>query len=235
MNSDFESLLELQDVDIQIIELEKSKEEFPVQVDMLGKEVSDAESSLTNKEEELNECLEEKKNIEEQIVNAKASLEKSQERLNLIKTNKEYDAVHTEIETQKHILASADKRIKKYTADIEYLQEVFEEAKGEYNEIITKNQPQIDELKSRIAGIDSEIAKVKKKRDKAVLKVNKNHLRIYDHIRLNRKNGRVISIVDDSRRNCTICYQMLGPQVIHDMRKGSDIVYCQSCGSILVW
>ena len=235
MQSDFENLLELQEVDIQIIELEKSKEEFPVQVDMLGKEVSDAESSLKSKEEELNECVEEKKNVEEQIVNAKASLEKSQERLNSIKTNKEYDAVHTEIETQKHILASADKRINKHTTDIEYLQEVFKEAKVEYDEINTKNQPQIEELTSRIAGIDSEIAKVQKKRDKAALKVNKNHLRVYDHIRISRKNGKVISIVDDSQRNCTICYQIIGPQVIHDMRRGSDIVYCQNCGSILVW
>lgn len=235
MHSDFENLLKLQDVDIQVIELEKSKEEFPIQVDILEKEVSDAESLLENKEAELNECIEEKKKVEEQIVNAKASLERSQERLNSIKTNKEYDAVHTEIETQKQILATSEKRLNKYSSDMEFLQEEVNKVKGECEETFTNNKPRIDELKSRIAGIDSEIAKVKVQRDELASKANKNYLRVYNHIRSNRKSGKVISEVSNTSRNCTICYQMLGPQVIHDMRRETDIVYCQSCGSILVW
>lgn len=235
MSTDFKNLIELQKIDLRIIKLEQSKEEFPKTVENLEKIISDAKGVLENIETRLEEARTEKKAIEEQKVNAKRSLEKSQERLNSVKTNKEYDAVHTEIETHKNLLSTADKKIQRFSDEIEAIEKELEEAKGEFDKAVEDNQPQIDELKEKIATIDSAIAEVVTEREKLLPNINKRYVRTYDHIRMGRKKGMVISIVEGTHTNCSICYQKLQPQVVNQVRKGSDLVFCQNCGSILIW
>ena len=235
MSNDFKNLIELQKIDLRIIELEQSKEEYPKTVESLEKIISDAKVTVENCESRLDEVRTEKKAVEEQKTNAKLSLEKSQERLNSVKTNKEYDAVHTEIETHKNILSSADKKIQRFSDEIEAIESELGEAKSEYDKIVEENQPQIDELKEKIATIDSAIAEVVSERESLVPNINKRYVRTYDHIRIGRRRGEVIGVVEGTHGNCAICYQKLQPQVVNQVRKGNDLVFCQSCGSILIW
>lgn len=234
MIENYKNLIELEKIDLRVIDLEKSKEEYPKTVEELEKAISEAKAVLENSESKLNEIKNEKKSVEELKTNAKLSLEKSQERLNSIKTNKEYDAVHAEIETHKSIINTAEKKQQKFSDEIEALENELKESKSEYDKIVEENQPQIDELKAKIATIDSAIAEVVSERDNLVPKISKQLVRIYDHIRTGRKRGKVLSIVDQKTRNCTICYQLLQPQVINQMRKENNIEYCQNCGSILI-
>ena len=129
MSNDFKKLIELEKIDLRIIELENSKEEYPKTVESLEKIISDAKATVENNESRLDEVRNEKKAVEEQKTNAKLSLEKSQERLNSVKTNKEYDAVHTEIETHKNILSSADKKIQRFSDEIEAIESELNEVK----------------------------------------------------------------------------------------------------------
>ena len=99
MSNDIKKLLTLQECDLRIVELENSKKEFPIRVAELEKAIADAAGTVEETKERIEEITNEKKAAEEQIANAKLSLEKSQERLNTIRTNKEYDAVHAEIES----------------------------------------------------------------------------------------------------------------------------------------
>ncbi len=234
MSTDYKLLLALQDCDLRIIELERSKEEFPVKVTELEKAVADAAGTIENTQKRIEELTQEKKNVEEQVIDASIALEKSQERLNTIKTNKEYDAVHAEIETHKNIVATADKRIQKFTAEIETLQNALDEEKEAFEKISAENQPQIDDLKQKIATIDSSVADVVAEKEKLIPQIAKPYIRAYDHIRASRKKGKVISIISNADRNCTVCYQVVPPQLVNQIRKGTDIVYCQSCGSILI-
>ena len=234
MKDNLKKLIELQSIDIRIIELERSKEEYPKTVEDLEKAISEAKAVSENSENRLGEVKNEKKVVEEQKTNAKLALEKSQERLNSIKTNKEYDAVHSEIETHKHIISTAEKKLQRFSDEIDALENEVNEAKIGYDKIVEENQPQIDELNAKIATIDSAIAEVVSERDNLVPEINKHVVRTYDHIRAGRKSGKVLSIVDQTTRNCTICYQLLQPQVINQMRKENKIEYCQNCGSILI-
>jgi hypothetical protein len=235
MNKDLNNLLLLQEYDCAIIDLEISKEEFPIKVGDLEKAIRDAADAIEGAKAQKDKLLQEKKSVEDQIAQAAQALEKSQDRLNSIKTNKEYDAVHAEIETNKAIVAGADKRLKKFTGDIEALDTLINEKSDAFTKISSENQPQIDDLKAKIATIDSSVAEVVTKREAVAANVGKHIIRAYDHIRSNRKKGKVISLVSGRERNCTVCYQAVPPQLINLVRKETELVYCQGCGSILIW
>jgi hypothetical protein len=185
-----------------------------------AKKLADAEAEL--------------KNFEAQIVQAQEGLEKSQGRLNSIKTNREYDAVHMEIETQKNIVATSESRKKKLTDEIANLKQASDAAAEDLEKSKTENGPKISELNTKIASIDSVIAGIVKERDAVLPGVGKATMRTYELIRKRRKSAKVMSLVT-SARTCTVCYKVLEPQLVNEIKRSTRITLCQSCGSILVW
>lgn len=236
MNDDLKYLIKLQDIDIEIIELENSKKEFPKIVDKLESDIASDNELLKKLEKEISEKKKEKIEIEEKIVNYSLSLENSQVKLNTIKTNKEYDAIHVELESLKQLITTGERQLQKYTDDIKNLEDSLNETLNSFEKKSSENGPQIKELKEKIESIDSVISGVAAKKDDINSKIkNKQNLRAYNYIRASRKKGKVIGFVTNEERNCTICYQVLQPQVVNSIRKAREIIYCQNCGSILIW
>ncbi len=234
MANDLQLLIELQSIDNRIHELEKSKEEYPRQVEELEARISEPKEEIDSVEKKLAENEEERKKIQSKVADSKAALVKSEERLNAITTNREYDAVHSEIAAQKTVLSQGETKLKALLSEDEQLTEALESARKTYEEAKTENQPQIDDLKQKIASIDSDIAKIQKERDKITPKLIPANLRAYEHIHSRRKNGVAVSIVTEAG-NCSVCYKMLEAQRVNEVRKGIRLQICESCGSILIW
>ena len=235
MKEEFETLSRLQDIDLRVLEIEKSKEEFPEQLAALEAELADAGNSVTSLTEKLERAKKSRKDFEEQLADAQAALDKSQDRLSAVKTNKEYDAVHAEMETHKHTLAGGEKRVEKLAEDIASYEAKIAEVEAASKARVDELTPLIEELRTRIASIDTTIAAAVAEREAVLPTVPKPLLRAYENVRRGRKDGRVISVVNSTERICTVCYQKLQPQVVNTLRRGAGISYCQNCGSIMVW
>lgn len=233
MIDDLENLRVLQEIDLRIRQQELAQEQFPATVEELQTAITKSKESLEGFEAKLKKAQSEIQAFEDQIHNNRDMLEKSQSRLNSIKTNREYDAVHAEIESQKNSINNAENRKKNLLEDVEKLQQLVNEKAKEYEQIKTENEPQIEELKSKIAAIDSTIAQISKERDVVVPKISKPILRTYDLIRKKRKTGRALSNV--TGKTCAICYKVLEPQLFNEIKRGNKMILCQNCGSIFIW
>jgi predicted nucleic acid-binding Zn-ribbon protein len=234
MIRDLEFLMQLQEIDTRIAEQELAKEQLPVTVQDLETAIEKAHKAYTAAESKQAEAEKEFQSFDDQILSAQQGLERSQERLNSIKTNREYDAVHAEIETQKNMVATSESRKKKLTEDVDRLKEAVEAAKKEYEEAKEKNAPLIAELKVKIDAIDSIIAGIVKEREAVTPNIGKSSLRTYDQIRRRRKSAKIISAVNHTR-TCTVCFKVLEPHIISEVRRATKLNLCQNCGSILVW
>lgn len=234
MLEDLKYLLQLQEIDLRIKEQELAQEEFPAQVEKLNQQITETSEALEKVKSTLSQAEEDKKSWEEQVEKAQEGLERSQERLNSITTNREYDAVHAEIEAQKNIINSAEQRRNNLSAEIERLQTAVTEHETELEQATTENTPQIKELKEKIGAIDSNIADILKERDVVTPNLPKNVLRQYDLIRSKRKTGRAISTIKPNR-TCSVCFKVLEPQLFNEIKRGTKVQLCQSCGSIMIW
>lgn len=234
MLKDLEYLVQLQEIDLRIKEQELAQEEFPSAVAELKEQIAKATDELEAIKEKAAAAEAEKHNWEEQVATAQEGLEKSQDRLNSIKTNREYDAVHAEIEAQKHIINSAEQRRNNIAAEIEKLQNAINEKQAEFDRIKEENEPKINELQEKIDAIDSTIAKITEEREVVVPKILSTTLRQYDMIRSKRKNGRAISLIT-TNKTCSVCYKILEPQLYNEIRRQTKMIVCQSCGSIMIW
>jgi uncharacterized protein len=234
MIEDLIDLKQLQEIDLRIHEQELAQEQYPAAVAELQNAIDKAKTNLSSSSAKLVKAQKENASFDEQIQKSKDMLDKSQERLNSIKTNREYDAVHAEIESQKNILNHAETRKKSLLEEIEKWQGMVEKNSAELKKIEDENEPQIKDLKKKIAAINSTIAEIVKERDVVAPKISKPLLRTYDLIRKKRKTGRAVSNISTTR-TCTVCYKVLEPQLYNEIRRGLKMILCQNCGSILIW
>jgi len=235
MTQDLENLIKLQEIDLRIIEQELAKEQYPVAVAELKARIAAAEYAKNAAVAGLEQFAGSIADAEEQIVKMRGSLEKSQERLNSIKTNREYDAVHAEIESQKAMLETAEAKKKGVEANVEKYTAAREEAQKEFEAVVAELQPQIDELNAKIGAIDSVIAEIMEERKAVDPYLTSHTRRTYDSIRKKRKNGKTVSLIVGAAKNCAHCFMILRPQLYADLRRGNDFILCENCGSMLVW
>lgn len=235
MNKDLEKLTQLQTIDIRIVEIRRSSEEFPRMVADLESAIGRANANVDAAAKKIVDQETDKKNLLSKLTDAQEGLKKSEERLNSIKTNREYDAVHAEIEGHKHTLETTESKAGGLDAGITAARAGHEEAVKALETVRAENEPKIAELKAKIATIDSQIAEVVKERDALVPQIAKPALRMYEHILKKRKTGQVIATIGQGSRNCSVCHKVLESQLVNEIRKGDRIQTCQSCGSILLW
>jgi uncharacterized protein len=235
MIHDLESLIQLQKIDARIYQFVQSQSDYPAALAELKACVSKAKKSVDLVLEKTAGLEGEKKSVQEKVEDAKTALEKSQGRLNSIKTNREYDAVHAEIETFKSVIAGADGRIKHIDEELEKQKQAIDEASVAFEKIKTENESKIDDLSTKISSIESSIALLKKERDAISASVPKPLLRTYEHILSRRKTGKVLSFVNNDTRTCSSCFKVLETQLINEIRRGTKLITCQNCGSIFVW
>jgi uncharacterized protein len=235
MIHDLESLIQLQKIDDRIHQLVQSQADYPKVLAGLEAGVSKARKSVDFVLEKMAGLEGEKRSVKEKVEEAKNNLEKSQERLNSIKTNREYDAVHTEIETFKSIIAGADGRTKHIDEELEKEKQDLAANTAEFEKIKAENEAKISLLSTKISSIDSSIALQKKERDEICTGVPKPLLRTYEHILSRRKTGKVLSFVNNDTQTCSSCFKVLETQLLNEIRRGSKMILCQNCGSIFIW
>jgi uncharacterized protein len=234
MLRNFEYLLQVQEIDLRIHEQELAKKELPETVKTLEQTVETAHKAMEAAMTKADEAEKEIHALDDGVVQAQAHLERSEGRLNAIKTNREYDAVHAEIETQKNIIQTSEGRKKKLTDEAAQQKTRAEAAKTDYDAMKAENEPKIAELRTKIASIDSVIAGIAKEREAVVPLINKSVLRTYDLIRNRRKNVQVLSCVTETRL-CSVCHKVLEAQLLSEIKRSSKLLMCQSCGSIFIW
>jgi predicted nucleic acid-binding Zn-ribbon protein len=235
MIQDLEYLVKLQNIDLRIREQELAKEQYPAAVADLSGQIARAEQAREAAAARLAQTTGGITEIDGQTAKLRDSLTKSQERLGSIQTNREYDAVHKEIEAQKAMLGASEGRKAGLESDIERAKAALDEADKEVERVKAELQPQIDDLNAKIGAIDSNIAEITKERDEVSPLVSQQTRRTYDSIRKKRKNGRVVSIVREADKTCSVCFMVLRAQLYREIRRGSNFTLCESCGSMLVW
>ncbi len=235
MIRDLELLVQLQTIDLRIHDLIQSQSSLPKSLAELERAIADAQKAVDGADSQLDANAAEKRSFEEKVADAKTALDKSQERLNSIKTNREYDAVHAEIENFKSTIAGADTRMRTLMAEADKVTQSLEAKKDDLEKVKTESEPRIADLKTKVASIDSSVATLRQERSAIAAGIPKSLLRTYDHILSRRKNARVLSFVGIDNQTCSSCFKVLETQLINEIRRGTKLLTCQSCGAIFVW
>ncbi len=232
MNSDLELLLKLQVIDYDIGELERSKEYLPDMMGNLKHEISDAQTKLDAVTSELEEAKIRQKNLELEVSSKEAELQKFQQQMMSIKTNKEYDALVGQIDSVKESISSSETELLELIDRIAELEKLMVEYREKVSHVEENNNKQLQILQDKIANIGNTMSGKMTYRTEVSSAIPKPILTIYERVRKG-KGGTVVVVV--KRRACGACYKALTPKKVQEIKKGDRIHTCDNCGRIMFW
>lgn len=227
-----QSLWSLQSIDSKLDELRSVRGELPMEVSDLEDEIAGLETRLENFHNEISEFEKGITAFKAKIAESKTLIKRYNEQLNLVKNNREFDALNKEIEIQGLEIQAAEKKIGEYENNIVMKKEVITEVEAERDGRLVDLENKKKELEEITAETEKEEGKVMGQRDKAETVIDPKLLTAYNHIRKNVRNG--IAVAPVLRGACGGCFARIPPQLQSDIRQRKKIVICEHCGRINV-
>jgi uncharacterized protein len=234
MKEDLMKLLNAQGIDLEIDNLLKSKKEYPEQIEFLEKEAADLQQSLEEMDKLIAENQKNGREIELELIAERDLLSKKEKRLLETKTNKEYNAVQNEIIQARDRIDALETEDIEIMSSLDELVPKREETSQKLELTITENTARIKKLRKCFDSIETDIEHLAKKRDSMLTEVNKRHLAVYNRLRKGR-GGVAIATVNKAKLSCRGCFKHLPPQKVMEVRRCNTMLFCESCGRILMW
>ena len=227
-------LLKLQEVDKKLFELEEAKEKYPAEIDLRRSTIAEARSGLAEQEAKRAELEKQQRHCEREIESGKATLREREERFSVVTTNKEYDSLQLEIEICKKTIAEHETQLLEAIGKLEEIQEKIAEEQGAFEEVREAEQERIDELAGQLGTMQEQIDEVTASRQmvaKSIEDIDAQLMRTYER----KKGRRGIRVAAVRKEACGACYHQMPAQILNEVRIGGRVIYCESCGTIMVW
>ena len=230
MNNDLKTLIDLQALDVVIDACKEDLEKIPLAMEEKRALINSCKDSVEQAKKNLTDLLLKKKEKELEVGGLEEKARKSEKDLNSIKSNEAYRALLSEIDASKKFKSDAEEEILNIMVEVDKanleIKNQEARAKGEQQNIETEIKILEEEMAKAKEKLDAEM----KKREEFAAGIPKPVLARYNYIKERKKSTAIASIVRDA---CTGCNNMLTQNVINEVKKGKELVLCESCSRIL--
>ena len=231
MQESLKVLLELQKMDQDLHELEQYKVDIPSQLETMSSVTSEAETRLADQETKVADIDKNRRQHERELETAQEQIKKYQGQLYSVKTNKEYDALQAEIQTQKIKISEFEDEILQLITEAETVGEILETMRAETDSLVQGFSEERTVLETRLSAVDEDVAVKMDERKRMAMRVENRILKVYDRLR---RGLRGMTVVPVKKGACSGCFYVIPLQVMLLIRQEQKLIFCESCGRILI-
>jgi len=171
-----------------------------------------------------------RRDIEKDLAAVQARLSKYKGQLMEVKTNKEYHAMQTEIATAETLVRQQEDRLlermeeaETHAAELKASEAALKDGQAEVTAVRAK-------MEAEHSVIDADLARITAERASVAAGVSAAALALFERVSKHRR-GQAMSEARDGL--CLQCHVRLRPQVFNTVRRGEELVQCESCSRIL--
>jgi uncharacterized protein len=232
MHPDTHLVTRLQALDQRIAALEKEVATLPKHIASIEKTLESHLRRLEADRAALSANQKERKKLEGDIQMHEQKTSKLKEQMLGAKTNEQYKAFQHEIDYLAKEIRTAEDRILDLMSESEPL-----DANVKMAEVALKEEKQTVEsektrARERTLADQAEIKQLAGERTEAAAKLPPPTLLTYERVR---KKWSGLAIAEVTGGRCVACQIMLRPQFYQDLKKGEQLLTCESCGRILIY
>jgi hypothetical protein len=231
LKEEIRKLVELQRIDSKIQSLrEKKDKDIPQELEALKKAFEEAKQIISSHENKVKQLQVKRKEKELDLSSKEEGVKKAQAQLYQLKTNKEYQAKLTEIESLKADVSLLEEEVIKILDQIEEAQDNLNKEKHKLIQEENKFKEKESQINEEIKSLGLEIKCLEDKRKILADNIDKKVLSVYERLLKNRSGLAVAGIEAD---NCGACHIKVTAQKINEIKMYKDLVFCESCVRIL--
>jgi len=230
MKDKIKTLLELQKLDTQIADIQKTIKEVPDTIISLTNKIEFDERKINNLNEKIAGSNKEIKVLQNETLDIDQKISQLEEKLFLIKSSKEFEALQKETGDLKRKKIDVEdnqlkimEEIQSSTKNSELLQSKFDEELSPVKEEIKKLEAELKESRSEIEVIENDRPEIMKNIDNEVLKVYTKLL----------SNSSPVA-VEAKGEVCGYCYMKIPPQTYIKVLQSNEIILCPCSKKILI-
>jgi predicted nucleic acid-binding Zn-ribbon protein len=226
------TILEIQELDMQMIQLMRLRNERLKDLGNIQGVKSDLKEKALAKEQDI---LETKKNcrlMEGEVSEVLAKIKKLETQQSSIKKVEEFNALSQEMSQADRERAAKEQRLSDLLDRLAAEEDALKHIKESLESTTESSKVLEQEIGESIHQINEEGRVLKGQRDKLVKLADPEVFRIYERLLRNKKDRVVVPI---ENRCCSGCHIMLTAQDENMVRKGERIVFCEHCSRIHYW
>ena len=233
MDSQLQTLIELQGFDAKIAGLESEAARLPRQIEAIQTALAEARKAVEMVKGKLDATRKDLRTREKDLEVANVKRQKLEAKLYEVKTNKEYSAVLLEIEEAKQEKAKTEEDILTLMEMQERLGVEIKDAEQRFK--TREEQAKQDEavVRRKLGAVEQELSGQRAERQTRAKELPVGLLASYD--RISKARGGVAVAAVSAAAVCGGCRVSIRPQAMQELRTSAGLMICESCGRYLYW
>lgn len=232
MREHLELLWELQKIDLDLKQIIDGRDRYPKELKKLEEKQKQEKERFLKEKEKLDSLEKERRQKERNLLGEQEKIKRSEGRMTEVKTNKEYQALLSEIETFKEAAGRIEEEILLIMEEIEELKKQLAKREKEMATTLEKVEEEKRKIQEKMD--QDEIAWKEKSHRKEILskQVESNLFKLYNMLKEKRQGIGMVSVRNET---CQGCFVNVPPQMFIEVQKNNAIIRCPNCNRILYW
>ncbi len=231
MIAELDKLIELQKTDTNLRKLKRSLETAEERRAAIEQEFEQHAFSIREIQNKRDTLHAKRADLEKQIADNKTYLERADRNLKHAQNQKEYETAMRETDALQKQVSAAETQIVEIMEEAEGVEKELAERSEEIATLDSKRGAALAEFDSELAAEKSEFESETRHRQTAFATLPARLASVYDRLAQRSRDG--IAVAEVVGGACSACYMQLRPQVQLNVKKGDEIITCESCTRIL--
>jgi predicted nucleic acid-binding Zn-ribbon protein len=232
MLSDLQLVIRLQEIDNRLGDLAREIATLPKHIAEIEKKLVSHERKLEGDRAALSANQKERKKCEGDIQAQEQKISKLKDQMMQAKTNDQYRAFQHEIEFCQNEIRKLEDRILELMGESEPLEKNVKAAEAALKTEKTQVEAEKQEARTRTAADEKASAELQQERAGIAGQIAPGAYQLYERVRKGRKG---IGVTEAVGGRCSACQMALRPQFFQELKRGDQIMSCESCQRILYY
>jgi predicted nucleic acid-binding Zn-ribbon protein len=232
MLPDIKLAVRLQDIDTRVAEVTREILSLPKHITEIEKKLESHERKLEADRAALTANQKDRKRLEGDIQVQQQKISKLKDQMLEAKTNEQYRAFQHEIEFCEKEIRNAEDRILELMGESEPLERNVKTAEGALKQEKAQVEGEKHQARERTAGDQRELDQLQAERKSIATQISPPVLSAYERVRKLRHGIAIAEAVDG---RCSRCHMSLRLQFFQDLKRGEQVMHCESCSRILYY
>jgi len=232
LKEQLELLWELQKIDLGLKSIKEEKDRYPKEMKKLD-EKQGVERERIEKEKEKIESLEKtRRQREGQLALEQEKIKRAEGRMSEVKTNKEYQALLSEIDTIREANSRMEEGILQVMDEIDELKKDLSKREKDAGVTLEKIEGERKKLQEKMAHDEKVWDGQMERREVLSKQIESKLVKLYNTLKEKRQGVGVVSVKHET---CQGCFVNVPPQMFIEVQKNKALVRCPHCNRILFW
>ena len=233
MKEQIEILVQLQRVESEAAGIRDMLAGLPGQIDELDAQRRSFEDVISENSSLIDELSKTYRAFESDVKTNQAKMEKSQEKLGSVKTNKEYQSTLKEIDDLKEINSGIEDKMLECLEKMDSAEALLKDKKDEFASLSQELGDKKRELETRATEGKKRLMQLEDDGKRISGETPSELLEIFNNVK--RKQAKGLAIVPVTDAKCHGCHVHLPPQMYNELQKGDKLEFCPNCQRIVYW